>query len=169
MVQKMKSQKKPVKNTFLLLMIVGGILLIPIIVLFLSCAKMFFHIDLSQDYRKIDGVENIIFCRQEQSYKRCFWGLKSIDGQLELPEQDQRAQKALAEELKQLIDCKNTIDAAVFSPDGRYILYCEIDYNHYKTDMTDDEYCYYRIYDTDTKKIVTVYKGYREWFDLSWK
>lgn len=169
MVQKMKSTKSLKKNTFLILLIVGGILLIPIIVLFLSCVKMFFHIDLSQDYRKIDGVENIIFCRQEQSYKRSFWGLKGIDEQIELPEQEQRAKKALAKELEQMLDCENTVDMAVSSPDGRYILYCEIDYNHYKSDMTDDEYCYYRIYDTDTKKIVTVYKGYREWFDLFWK
>lgn len=169
MVQKMKSTKKLVKKSLLIPLIIGVILLIPILVFFLSCVKMFFHIDLSQDYQKIDGVENIIFCRQEQSYKRGFWGLKSIDEEIELPEQDQRAQKALAEELKHLIDCKNTIAAAVFSPDGRYILYCEIEYNYYKSDMTDDEYCYYRIYDTDTKKIVTVYKGYREWFDLFWK
>lgn len=67
------------------------------------------------------------------------------------------------------IDCENDISQAIGFPDGRYILYCEIVHNYYKTDMSDDEYCYYRVYDIETGTIVTIYAGYRQWFDLDWQ
>lgn len=167
MAQQIKSAKRFVKKTILI--IVWVIILIPVVVFLIFCAKMFFYIDLSQDYREIEEVENIIFYSHEQLYKRSFWGLQSIDEQTRPRERDKEEQKALLEELKQMIDCENTVDIAISSTDERYILYREIHYNYYKSDMTDDEYCYYRIYDNDTQRIITIYKGYRQWFNLDWK
>ena len=164
---KKKSSRGGIKIVIIIIVLL--ILLSPGAIFLFSCAKMFLHIDLSQNYRKVEGVEDIIFCSHNQLYKRTFWGLKAIDGQMDLTNQDKEEQKARIEELKQFIHCENIIDAAIPSADGRYILYREINANYFKSDMTDDEYCYYRIYDTNTKKIITVYKGYREWFDLSWQ
>ncbi|MBD5453613.1 MAG: hypothetical protein HDR30_04700, partial [Lachnospiraceae bacterium] len=73
-------------------------------------------------------------------------------------------------ELLDSIDTENEIRQSVYSPDKKYILYCEKEYNYTKSDMTmtDDEYCYYRVYVIDTKEIITIYQGYREWYDLLW-
>lgn len=133
-----------------------------------SSAKKFFHLDFSQNYQEIEGIENIIFCDQGLLYKRTFWGLKSIGEPAAFHKTNTEEQKRLREALQRAINCENTIDSAISSTDKRYILYCEIKYNYKGSGITDDEYCYYRIYDTDTGKITTIYKGYQEWFDLNW-
>ena len=134
--------------------------------------KSFLRLDFSQNYLKIQGVKNIVFEQnwKHQCYKRCFWGLKKMQrpqaaGEDILCESDDSLY-----ELLDSIDTDNEIRQSIYSPDKKYILYCEIEYNYTKSDMTmtDDEYCYYRVYVIDTKEIITIYQGYREWYDLLW-
>ncbi len=71
-------------------------------------------------------------------------------------------------EISDCIETDNEIRQSIYSPDKKYILYCEIEYDHYKTGITDDEYCYYRVYEIETDQITTIYQAYREWYDLAW-
>lgn len=134
--------------------------------------KSFLRLDISQNYLKVQGVKNIVFeCNwKRQCYKRCFWGLKKV-------QRPQAADKdILCEsddslyELLDSIDTDNEIHQSIYSPDMKYILYHEIEYNYAKSDMTmtDDEYCYYKVYVIETNEIITIYQGYREWYDLLW-
>ena len=71
----------------------------------------------------------------------------------------------------ELLDCINTenkIRQSIYSPDKKYILYCEIEYGYNGTGITDDEYCYYRVYEIETGNIITIYQAYREWYNLFW-
>ena len=70
--------------------------------------------------------------------------------------------------LHDLIDTDNVIRQSLYSPDMEYILYCEIEYDHTQSGMTDDEYCYYRVYDIRSGKNTMIYQGYREWYNLFW-
>lgn len=144
---------------------------IPLLWLLCSGVKMFFHLDFEQSYRTVAGVESIVFWDnwEKQAYARTFWGLKRAVEPSVFPMQDAEAQKAAIAALEEAIDCENSIDIAMESPAGNAILYREIEYNHYKSDMTDDEYCYYRVFDTETGQITTIYQGYREWFSLAWQ
>lgn len=155
-----------------ILLLAAGILAVAVIVSFLAvCAKMFFRLDFSQGYRQIEGVENIVFRDnwKKQLFQRKFWGLGKAKEGTGFNEHDGVEQQLWIEELEGYIHSDNTIVKAVPSPDGKYILYCEIDYNYYGSDMTDDEYCYYRVYQIETSEIVTIYQGYRQWYDLDWQ
>ena len=135
-----------------------------------SGIKFFLPFDISQDYRKVQGIENIIFERSwgQQCYKRVFWGLQRIeDPQIDYSEICWESDGSKYE-LLDCIDTDNSIWRSVYSPDKKYILYCEIKYNYTKSDMTDDEYCYYRVYEIETGKIITIYQAYREWYNLAW-
>lgn len=158
----------------------GMIFIIPVL-------KQMFHIDLSQNYRCVEGVENIVFqanWNPELYYERCFWGLK----QAEVPDmskepEEMQAPKSGSEDHAQQEDTTgweaylmetcaepgNVVDKIVISPDGNYVLYREIEYNYKKSGLTDDEYCYYRVYDVNTGEVVTVYEAYQEWYSLMWK
>lgn len=154
------------------LLLVPGIIAGVILVSFLAAlAKMSFRLDFSQSYRQIEGVENIVFGYgwKGELLQRKFWGLGKAKDAAKFNEHDKEEQQIWIEELKGYIHSDNIIVKAVPSPDGKYILYCEIEYNYYKSDMTDDEYCYYRVYQIETGKIVTIYQGYREWYDLDWQ
>ena len=135
-----------------------------------SGIKFFLPFDISQDYRKVQGIENIIFGRSwgQQCYNRVFWGLQRIeDSQTDYSEICWESDDSM-HELLDCIDTDNTICQSVYSPDKKYILYCEIKYNYTKSDITDDEYCYYRVYEIETDKIITIYQAYKEWYDLAW-
>ena len=159
----MKMRIKPLK----VIVILAGLALLWL--LFFG-VKHFLPFNISQDYLKVHGVENIIFEHnwKHQCYKRCFWGLKKTeypqvaDSDI-LCESDDSMNK-----LSDLLDTDNEIHQSVYSSDEKYILYCEIEYNYMKSGMTDDEYCYYRVYDIETDQIITIYQGYREWYDLLW-
>lgn len=129
------------------------------------------RLDFSQDYRNIQGVENITLERNgwHDFYKRCFWGLRRInDTQVDHTDICQSGSESDDSiiELQNLIKTEYAIRQSIYSQDKKYILYCEIKYGH--QGITDDEYCYYRVYEMETGKIITLYQGYREWYNLSW-
>lgn len=129
------------------------------------------RLDFSQDYRNIQGVENITLEQNgwHDFYKRCFWGLRRInDTQVDHTDICQSGSESDDSiiELQNLIKTEYAIRQSIYSPDKKYILYCEIKYGH--QGITDDEYCYYRVYEMETGKIITLYQGYREWYNLSW-
>lgn len=144
------------------------VLVVFVITLMYDMTKRILGLDFSQSYRKIKGIENIVFRQNwgKKLYKRHFWGLGQAGKTIKFSEHNKLEQIG---ELMYYIDSENDIAQAIGSPDGRYILYCEIVHNYYKTDMSDDEYCYYRVYDIETGTIVTIYAGYRQWFDLDWQ
>ena len=74
------------------------------------------------------------------------------------------ADGALIEKLR----TENTVEQIVISPDEQYILYQEIEYGYYGGYTSDDEYCYYRVVRVDSGETITIYQGYREWYELSW-
>lgn len=135
--------------------------------------RLFSHTSLyfSQNYRSIQGVENITleWNGQRYLYKRCFWGLKKIgDSWANHPDTCKQCSESDASinELKNFISTDNFIRQSIYSPDKKYILYSEIEYRD--TGVSDDEYCYYRVYEVETGKIITLYQAYREWYNLSW-
>ncbi len=54
----------------------------------------------------------------------------------------------------------------VFSPDEKYLLYQENDVLSGYT--TDDEDVYYRVVNIESGNIITIYEGYRQYFNLYW-
>lgn len=137
-----------------------------------SGIRIFFPVDISQDYRKVQGIENVILRSRwgdkdhnGQCYKRVFWGLQRIeDTQTDYSEICWESDGS-KHELLDCIDTDNSIWRSVYSPDKKYILYCEIEH---KSGVTDDEYCYYRVYEIETGKIITIYQAYKEWYNLAW-
>ena len=129
---------------------------------------MFFHIDFNQEYRKVEDIETIFLKDnwENQLYQRSFWGLKKSHKELKLNDQNQ---EKVLNELYSFIDSDDSIDQAVYSPNHQYILYRELEYNDYQSNVTDDVYCYYKIYSLKTGNIIEFYKGYREWFDIAWQ
>ena len=135
-----------------------------------SVIKCILPFDISQDYRKIKGIDNIVFATnwEHQCYKRCFWGLKKTENfQDNFTDIFMEPDDSISE-LMNFIDTDNEIFKSVYSPDKNYILYCEIDYDYYHSGITDDEYCYYRVYEIKTDTVVTIYQGYRKWYDFCW-
>lgn len=129
------------------------------------------RLNFSQNYRKIQGVENIVLERNGWGtlYKRCFWGLKKVG---QIPADHQGPYKHFRESdaskfiLENYTAIDNWIRQSIYSPDKKYILYCEIEFGD--SGVSDDEYCYYRVYEIETGKIITLYQAYREWYNLSW-
>lgn len=65
---------------------------------------------------------------------------------------------------------KNIVDKIEISPNEKYILYREVEWGHIGDDgLMDDEYCYYRVLNTDTADVTTIYQGYQEWYNISWE
>ncbi|MCR5804275.1 MAG: hypothetical protein K6G47_08420 [Clostridia bacterium] len=127
------------------------------------------HLDFSQDYRSIDGYENIVFenNRNKQCFHLCAWGLiktKKPDGYTEHRDPD-----TASYEYQLIVEKANAKDVqqVVSSPDGKYILYVEMIYSG--SGLTDDEDVYYKVYSIDDGKTVTIYSGYREYFLVDWK
>lgn len=134
-------------------------------------ASLFMRLDLSQDYRKITGIENVVFQHNgwnDQYYKRCLWGLSRTEVPDVFEEYKTSTSTLARTKLHSMLDTDNYIRQAVFSPDENYILYCEIEYDYKKTGVTDDEYCYYRVYEMKSGEVITIYHAYREWYNLDW-
>lgn len=167
------------------------------------------HLNFSQEYRKVDSVEKIIFREHwyNKIYTRTFWGLCSVgqagkendrltdvetaeyeEAKMTWPDADvydvsesrddavwyDRSEKKifvgnLAGESTDSFDTQYPVTQLVFSPDGKYVLYCEIEYGVNGGYSTDEEYCYYRVIELETRAMYTVYDGYREWFEVYWE
>lgn len=161
--------KHPKHHLPYILLIPALIILTWLIMIILLSLFTIATIDLSQDYRNIQGVENITFERNGWGhiYQRCFWGLKKTG---EIPAGSPKSDDSKDELLKlidaDIITIDNWIRQSIYSPDKKYILYCEVKYGD--SGASDDEYCYYRVYEIETGKITTLYQAYREWYNLSW-
>lgn len=143
-----------------------------VILLLCMIANIFLPLYFSQDYREISGIENIIFQPNGYSnvfYKRCFWGLSKIEPPTRFSQYKSGAYTAEIDILQENIGLNHEIRQAIASPDGNYILYCEIEYGYKNTGMTDDEFYNYRVYNINTKEIITIYQAYREWYHLDWQ
>lgn len=129
-----------------------------------------FHLDLSQDYRSIEGYERIVFKdpKSKQCFRLCAWGLVKT-GSPDVFEDHRDIDRSSYE--YQLIvektDAKN-VWQAVSSPDGRYILYVvrTVVGQGY---TTDEEIVSYRVYSVDDGKSTTIYSGYRQYLLVDWK
>lgn len=153
-----------------IVVIVVAAIVIPIAALLLFWILAFFSLDFSQDYKEIPGVENIVFQpngRKNQFYKRTFWGLERTETPTTpISSEDNEAVWEI-DAFGDLAE-QTWIRQAILSPDGNYILYCELEYNYKNTGTTDDEYCYYKVFDIATGEVVTIYGGYKEWYNLGW-
>lgn len=72
-------------------------------------------------------------------------------------------------EVQESFDLTYEGEELAFSPDGRYLLVYEIEYNFNGGYSTDEDYCYYRVIDLEDGTQYTVYSGYREWFQVYWE
>ena len=177
--------------------IVLGVLLFMLVVdgLAFLGMKYVFHLDFTQDYRQVDEIGQLRFwARSGKVYIRYPFGLRPIEKREDVPEQEKPALFWLDTNIYDVMDSgglvawydwrgskiflgstdgevRESFDVAydakklAFSPDGRYLLVYEIDY---RGEITDDEYCYYRVIDLEDGIWYTVYAGYREWFRVYW-
>ena len=135
------------------------------IVLYLSQ----FHLDFSQNYRRVDGYEGIVFKDNwnKQCFRLCAWGLVktgNIDGF-----EDHSNPDIASYEYQIIVKKANEKDVwqVVPSPDREYILYVEKIYSG--SGLTDDENIYYKVYSIDDGTTVTIYSGYRQYLLVDWK
>lgn len=159
--------------------------------------KYVFHLDLSQDYRQVKAAGQLRFWSglDKMVYIRYPFGLRPIEKREDIPLEEKPAltwpdrsvydvtdsgemaawydwkedkiflgnvEGEIQDSYDVLYDCEKV----AFSPDGRYLLYYEIEYGG---EITDDEYCYYRVIDLGEGTQYTVYSGYREWFLVYWE
>lgn len=178
--------------------IVLGVLFFMLVVdgLIFCGMKYVFHLDFSQEYRQVDEIGQLRFWdRSGKVYIRYPFGLRPIEKREDVPEQEKPALFWLDTNIYDVMDSgglvawydwrgskiflgstdgevRESFDVAydakmlAFSPDGRYLLVYEIDY---RGEITDDEYCYYRVIDLEDGTWYTVYAGYREWFRVYWE
>lgn len=147
------------------LIVIGvvGLLLFPIF-------KTGLHLDFSQEYRKVDAVDKIRF-RDNWSgkvYRRSFWGLQTVGHQKDGPS-DGYLENGKDNDLSIEQFSQYEVEQVALSPDGRYILYCEIAYGVNGGYTTDDEYSYYRVIDRENGEQYTIYSGYRVWYQVYWE
>lgn len=131
-------------------------------------------------------------------YGRAFWGLRAVERQKDEPSggwrenaKDSYAVLAVGDfeirygydaqedqiflgnsvgEIEETYDTQyNEVTQVELSPDGRYILYCEIEYDVNGGYSTDEENCYYRVIDRENGERYTIYSGYREWYQVYWE
>ena len=161
-----KNNMKKILSVSLLsltIIVVAGLLLFPML-------KMALRLDFSQEYRQVDVAGEIRFRdnRSGKVYSRSFWGLRP-EGQkkdeLSGGYQENVKDSALSMERFSQYEVKQV----ELSPDGRYILYCEIAYGVNGGYSTDEEYCYYRVIDREDEEQYTIYSGYREWYQVYWE
>lgn len=72
-------------------------------------------------------------------------------------------------QVQESFDVMYHIENLAFSPDERYLLVYEIEYNFNGGYSTDEDYCYYRVIDLEDGTQYTIYSGYREWLDVYWE
>lgn len=159
--------------------------------------KYVFHLDFSQNYRQVEEIEKLRFWDSWNGkvYIRYPFGLRPVEKRKDVPEQEKKAFSWLdtgvydsadsggrvawydweedavflgnaGGEIQKTFDVAYDVKKLAFSPDGRYLLVYEIEYGG---EITDDEYCYYRVIDLEDGTQYTVYSGYREWFRVYWE
>ena len=128
-----------------------------------------FHLDFSQNYRRIEGYENIVFkdsC-SNQCFHLCAWGLVKTESMVGF-EGHQNFDRT-SNEYQLLVKRANAeyISQVVPSPDEKYILYVE---NIYRgTGVTDDENVYYKVYSIDEDTSTTIFSGFKQFLLVDWK
>ena len=155
----MKLRKKIVFGIVIIIITLWGI------ILYLSQ----FHLDFSQNYRSIDGYENIVFkdSRRNQCFHLCAWGLVKTENIVGFEEHQNFDRTSYEYQL--LVNRANAkyVSQVVPSPDGKYILYVE---NIYRgTGVTDDEDVYYKVYSIDDDTSTTIFSGYKQFLLVDWK
>lgn len=159
--------------------------------------KYVFHLDFSQEYRQVEEIGQLRFWKRgdKKVYIRYPFGLRPIEMREDVPEEEKPALSWLdmgvcdvadsgeltawydwkedtvfigtaQGEIQKTFDAVYDVEKLAFSPDGRYLLVYEIDY---RGEITDDEYCYYRVIDLEDGAQYTIYSGYREWFRVYWE
>ena len=150
--------------------IVIGITIVSVVFLGILLYLSQFHLDLSQDYRRVDGYENIVFKDpgSDQCFRLCAWGLVKTEDAVGFvdhlnPDQSSYEYQLLIKKT----DAEN-IWQVVPSPDGKYILYAEnIDVG--QGFSTDEVKVYYRVYSIEDGTSTTIYSGYRQYLLVDWK
>lgn len=155
----MKLRKKIVFGIVIIIITLWGI------IVYLSQ----FHLDFSQNYRSIDGYENIVFkdSRSNQCFHLCAWGLVRTENIVGFEEH--RNFDRTSYEYQLLVKRANAkyVSQVVSSPDGKYILYVE---NIYRgTGLTDDEDVYYKVYSIDDDTSTTIFSGFKQFLLVDWK
>ncbi len=151
--------------------IVLGIVIVLILSMGVIAYLSQFHIDFSQDYRTIDGYENIVFkdSWSGQCFRLCTWGLIKTENDTEFkdhrkPDESSYEYRLLSEKT----DAKMwQVEQIVSSPDGKYILYVERVYRG--TGVTDDEDVYFKVYSIGDDATTTIYSGYQQFLLVDWK
>ncbi|MBO4682083.1 MAG: hypothetical protein J5623_09360 [Clostridiales bacterium] len=130
-----------------------------------------FHLDFSQDFRRIDGYENIVFkdSKSSQCFRLFAWGLiktGNVDGF-----EDHRNPDGKSDEYQLIVENANARECDIWqvvtSPDGKRILYVEKIYNG--SGVTDDEQVNYKVYSMEDGTTITIYSGYRQYLLVDWK
>ena len=130
-----------------------------------------FHLDFSQDYRNVEGYENIVFkdSWSGQCFRLCTWGLIKTENDTEF--EDHRNPDESSYEYRLLSEKTDAemwqVDQIVSSPDGKYIMYVERVYRG--TGVTDDEDVYFKVYSIEDGTSTTIYSGYRQFLLVDWK
>ena len=157
----MKLRKKIVFGIVIIIVILWGIGMI----VYLSQ----FHLDLSQNYRSIDGYENIVFkdSWNGQCFHLCAWGLVKTENVVGFEEH--RNYDRTSYEYQLLVKRANAkyVEQVVISPDGKYILYVETIYRG--TGLTDDEDVYYKVYSIEDDTSTTIFSGFKQFLIVDWK
>jgi hypothetical protein len=149
--------------------IVFAIVIVPIVLLSTILYLSQFHLDLSQDYRSIEGYENIVFKdpQSNQYFRLCAWGLLKTGSPDGFEDHRDLVSPSDYQMLVENTDAEN-IWQVVSSPDGKYILYVErIIVGSGVT--TDEEEVYYRVYSIEDGTSTTIYSGYRQFLLIDWK
>ena len=149
--------------------IVFAIAIIPIILLSIILYLSQFHLDFSQDYRNVEGYENIVFkdSKSKKCFRLCAWGLVKTESPNEFEDHRYLLSPSEYQLLVENTDAEN-IWQVVSSPDGRYILYMER-INVGSGVTTDEEEVYYRVYSINDGTSITIYSGYRQYLLVDWK
>ena len=128
-----------------------------------------FHLDFSQNYRSIDGYENIAFkdSWSNQCFRLCAWGLVKTENIVGFEEHQNFDRTSYEYQL--LVKRANAeyVEQVVISPDVKYILYVERIYRG--TGLTDDEDVYYKVYSIDDDTSTTIFSGFKQFLLVDWK
>lgn len=151
--------------------IVVGIVISAIILCGIVIYLSRFHLYFSQNYRSIDGYENIVFkdLRNEQCFHLCAWGLIKTENVAGFEER--RNLDITSNEYRLIIENTNARECDIWqvvpSPDGKYILYVERIYNG--LGVTDEEDVYYKVYSIEDDTSITVFYGFKQFLRVDWK
>ena len=149
--------------------IVLSIVIIIIILLGTMIHLSQFHLDFTQNYRKIEGYENIVFkdSWNDQCFRLCAWGLIKTDDYAGFV--DNRNFDKDSYEYQLIVEKAEAewVWQVVPSPDGKYILYAESILRH--GGLTDDEDVYFKVYSIDDGTTTIIFSGFKQFLLVDWK